>query len=147
MRTETTAVLFTCATMGKNNVHTDFFAARPAAMDHAQWGRGVHMRKINAEASTNLVFQQAIEAGKATLWYGASGACRIIGAGHASGRAGTSNRGVIHHHRNCHEGRWALDGTRTAPPRPQPRRRPRGPGPREHPAGARARARAAGRPA
>ena len=131
--------------MGKNNVHTDFFAARPAAMDHAQWGRGVHMRKINAEASANLVFQKAIEGGKATLWYGASGACRIIG----DLRAGTANRGVVHTHLNCHEGWWALDGTRTVPPRHKPRRRPREPGPRGHrdPAGARVRARVAGRPA
>ena len=73
------AVVFTCHTMGKENIHTDFFAAKPAAMDHTHWGRGVHMRKINAEASANLVFQRTIEDGKATLWYGAAGACRIIG--------------------------------------------------------------------
>ena len=125
------AVLYTCHTMGKENVHTDFFASRPAAMDHAHWGRGSHMRKVNAEASANLVFQNAIEAGRATLWYGASGACRIIG----DLRAGTANRGVIHHHGHCYEGWWNLDGSRTIPPKPEPRRR-RGPGPRRHPAGA-----------
>ena len=138
--------------MGKENIHTDFFASRPAAMDHAHWGRGVHMRKTNAEASANLVFQKAIEAGKATLWYGAAGACRIIG----DPRAGTANRGVIHHHGHCYDGWWNLDGSRTVPPQPVPKRR-RGPGPRgplkhHHPAGprkhrdperARARARAA----
>ena len=126
-------MLYTCHTMGKENVHTDFFAAKPAAMDHTHWGRGVHMRKINAEASANLVFQNAIEAGRATLWYGASGACRIIG----DLRAGTANRGVIHHHGHCYEGWWNLDGTRTVPPQPIPKRR-RGPGPlrHHHPAGA-----------
>ena len=106
------------------------------------------MRKINAEASANLVFQNAIEAGRATLWYGAAGACRIIG----DIRSGTANRGVIHHHGHCYEGWWTLDGSRTIPPKPEPKRR-RGPGPRRHPAGvprkhrdperARARARAA----
>ena len=96
--------------------------------------------------------ERTIEAGKATLWYGASGACRIIG----DLRAGTANRGVIHHHGHCYDGWWNLDGTRTVPPQPVPKRR-RGPGPRgplkhHHPAGprkhrdperARARARAA----
>ena len=139
--------------MGKENIHTDFFASRPAAMDHAHWGRGVHMRKVNAEASANLVFQRTIEAGRATLWYGAAGACRIIG----DIRTGTANRGVIHHHGHCYEGWWTLDGSRTIPPKPEPKRR-RGPGPRRHPAGvprkhrdperarARARAVAAARP-
>ena len=101
-----------------------------------------------------VVFQRAIEAGKATLWYGAAGACRIIG----DLRAGTANRGVIHHHGRCYDGWWNLDGSRTIPPQPIPKRR-RGPGPRRHPAGgaprkhrdperarARARAVAAARP-
>ena len=91
----------------------------------------VHESPAYAEASANLVFQRTIEAGKATLWYGAAGACRIIG----DLRAGTANRGVIHHHGHCYDGWWNLDGTRTVPPQPIPKRR-RGPGPRRHPAGA-----------
>ena len=103
--------------------------------------------QASMQASANLVFQRTIEAGKATLWYGASGACRIIG----DLRAGTANRGVIHHHGHCYAGWWTLDGSRTIPPQPEPKRRR---GPRRHPAGgaprkhrdperARARARAA----
>ena len=97
----------------------------------------VHESPAYAEASANLVFQRTIEAGKATLWYGAAGACRIIG----DLRAGTANRGVIHHHGHCYAGWWNLDGTRTVPPQPIPKRR-RGPGPRgplkhHHPAGPR----------
>ena len=93
-----------------------------------------------------VVFQRTIEAGRATLWYGARGACRIIG----DLRAGTANRGVIHHHGHCYAGWWNLDGTRTVPPQPIPKRR-RGPGPLRHhhparkhrdPERARARARA-----
>ena len=91
--TQSAAVLYTCHTMGKENVHTDFFAAKPAAMDHAHWGRGVHMRKVNAEASANLVFQRTIEAGRATLWYGAAGAYRgNIATPNARGRGQERHR-------------------------------------------------------
>ena len=109
-------------------------------------------RKVFSDFTTappdhaRFVFQRTIEGGKATLWYGASGACRIIG----DLRTGTANRGVIHHHGHCYEGWWTLDGTRTVPPQPIPKRR-RGPGPLRHhhparkhrdPERARARARA-----
>ena len=105
---------------------------RPSQRRRASPSPGPTRRtRCNAEASANLVFQRTIEAGRATLWYGAAGACRIIG----DPRAGTANRGVIHHHGHCYDGWWNLDGTRTVPPQPVPKRR-RGPGPRRHPAGA-----------
>ena len=91
MRTSTAAVLFTCGTMTGHSVHADFFAARPSAMDNTVWGRGRYYGKVNAEESANLVFQRVIEAGQATLWYGAPGACRVGN----NIPPGTMNRGIV----------------------------------------------------
>ena len=60
-------------------------------MDNTVWGRGRYYGKVNAEESANLVFKRVIEAGQATLWYGAPGACRVGN----NTPPGTTNRGIV----------------------------------------------------
>ncbi len=66
---------------------TDFFAARPAAMNHSAWAHGPRLlgRRVHNEWAAALVFQGAIESGQATVWdiddaYRTSG-CRVGGHG------------------------------------------------------------------
>ena len=48
---------------------TDFFAARPASMNHTAWGRSRKKNgRVNNELSAYNVFRSAIEGGRATVW-------------------------------------------------------------------------------
>ena len=66
---------------------TDFFAARPAAMNHSAWAHGPRLlgRRVHNEWAAALVFRQAVDDGTATVWdiedaYRTSG-CRVGGHG------------------------------------------------------------------
>ena len=75
---------------------TDFFAARPRAMNHTAWLAGPRLHgRVHNEWAAALVFRQAVDDGTATVWdiedaY-RSPACRVGG------------RGVFHDHAYCGE--------------------------------------------
>ena len=84
-----TAVLERCCPRNTSHpaICTDFFAARPAAMNHSAWAHGPRLlgRRVHNEWAAALVFQGAIESGQATVWdiddaYRTSG-CRVGGHG------------------------------------------------------------------
>jgi hypothetical protein len=83
------AVLERCCPRNTSHpaICTDFFAARPAAMNHSAWAHGPRLlgRRVHNEWAAALVFQGAIESGRATVWdiddaYRTSG-CRVGGHG------------------------------------------------------------------
>ena len=66
---------------------TDFFAARPRAMNHSAWAHGPRLlgRRVHNEWAAALVFRQAVDDGTAAVWdiedaYRTSG-CRVGGHG------------------------------------------------------------------
>ena len=75
---------------------TDFFAARPRAMNDSAWLAGPRLHgRVHNEWAAALVFRAAIDRGRATVWdveeaY-RSPACRVGG------------RGVFHDHAYCGE--------------------------------------------
>ena len=84
-----TAVLERCCPRNTSHpaICTDFFAARPTAMNHSAWAHGPRLlgRRVHNEWAAALVFQSAIESGRATVWeiddaYRTSG-CRVGGHG------------------------------------------------------------------
>ena len=106
-RPPTGAYLYTCWSDGVTLVNTDFFAARPSAMNSSWWGRGLHLGKINSEASAVQVFRSSIENGTAVLTAGlgerSNGPCR------------TASAGVIHCHARCGQQPWGLVIGQTGP--------------------------------
>ena len=101
MRTST-AVLERCCPRDNERLQahdaicTDFFAARPRAMNHSAWLAGPRLHgRVHNEWAAALVFRDAIDRGRATVWdveeaY-RSPACRVGG------------RGVFHDHAYCGE--------------------------------------------
>ena len=101
MRTST-AVLERCCPRDNERLQahdaicTDFFAARPRAMNHSAWLAGPRLHgRVHNEWAAALVFRDAIDRGRATVWDVAeayrSPACRVGG------------RGVFHDHAYCGE--------------------------------------------
>ena len=103
----TAAYLYTCWSDGVTLVNTDFFAARPAAMTASWWGRGLHLGKINSEASAVQVFRSAIENGTAVLTAGLGD--------RSNGPSRTASAGVIHGHARCGHKPWGLETGQTGP--------------------------------
>ena len=101
MRTST-AVLERCCPRDNERLQahdaicTDFFAARPSEMNHSAWLAGPRLHgRVHNEWAAALVFRDAVEGGRATVWdveeaY-RSPACRVGG------------RGVFHDHAYCGE--------------------------------------------
>ena len=86
---ESSAVLERCCPRNTSHpaICTDFFAARPAAMNHSLWAHGPRLlgRRVHNEWAAALVFQGAMDSGRATVWeiedtYRTSG-CRVGGHG------------------------------------------------------------------
>ena len=101
MRTST-AVLERCCPRDNERLQahdaicTDFFAARPRAMNHTAWIAGPRLHgRVHNEWAAALVFRAAIDRGRATVWDVAeayrSPACRVGGMG------------VFHDHAYCGE--------------------------------------------
>ena len=90
-----TAVLERCCPRNTSHpaICTDFFAARPTAMNHS-WAHGPQLRgRVHNEWAAALVFQRVVDDGTATVWdieeaYRTQG-CRVGG------------RGIYHDHAYC----------------------------------------------
>ena len=75
---------------------TDFFAARPRAMNDSAWLAGPRLHgRVHNEWAAALVFRAAIEGGRATVWY--------VEAAYRSPACRVGGRGVFHDHAYCGE--------------------------------------------
>ena len=82
------AVLVRCRPRAPS-ICTDFFAARPSAMNHSAWGRSRKKNgRVNNELSAFHVFRSVIEGGTATVWNVEEGVSRRFAASRRRERVG-----------------------------------------------------------
>jgi hypothetical protein len=84
----TSAVLAQCKTCSQAGIvtHTDFFAARPLAMDHTKWAS-----HKNAEVASTHVFQATVDRHRAVTFPKGTDTCQCR----------VMNHGIVHQHDFC----------------------------------------------
>ena len=93
-----TAVLERCCPRNTSHpaICTDFFAARPRAMNHSAWLAGPRLHgRVHNEWAAALVFRAAIDRGRATVW--------DVGEAYRSPACRVGGMGVFHDHAYCGE--------------------------------------------